>query len=402
MTGDRIALLEEKLADLAVAAVNVQPGQLVGVTSFIGKESLTRKIARASYLRGARYVDVLYFDQWLKRERIAFADADTLDYVPPWLTKRLLHLSDEHGARISLSGPQAPDALRGLDPARAGRDRLPYLAETGLVVNARTTNWTVVPGPTPEWAEVVYPELDREAAFRQLWEDIAYACRLESDDPAAAWDVRTAELRSIADRLSARRFDAVRLRGPGTDLTIGLLPSSEWQAGTEETVDGIRHHANIPTEEIFTTPDPLRAEGHVRATLPLQLFGSLVAGVRVEFAGGRAVAIDADEGADALRAAASVDEGAARLGEVALVDRHGRIGPLGRTFRDTLIDENAATHIALGSGYQRAVADPADKARANESSIHVDFMVGSPEVDVDGITREGDEVPLLRSGDWQL
>ncbi|GIU95462.1 MAG: aminopeptidase T [Gaiellaceae bacterium] len=402
MNDDRIAELETRLAELAVAAVDVQVGQLVAVTSSIGKEPLTRKIARAAYERGAKYVDVFYFDQWLKRERIALADEETLDYVPPWLTQRLLHLSDERGARISLSGPQAPDALRDLDPARAGRDRLPYLAETGEVVNARTTSWTVVPGPTAEWAAVVYPELDRERALEALWEDIALVCRLDEDDPAAAWEERTAELEAIADRISERRFDAIRLRGPGTDLVVGLLPSSRWQAGSDVTVDGIRHQPNIPTEEIFTTPDPLRADGHVRATMPLQLFGTLVDGIRIEFEGGRAVAIEAAEGADALRAAASVDEGAARLGEIALVDGNGRVGSLGRIFRDTLIDENAASHLALGSGYQRAVGDAADKARANRSRIHVDFMVGSPELEVDGITRDGDTVPVLRDGAWQI
>ncbi|MFO7570979.1 MAG: aminopeptidase [Gaiellaceae bacterium] len=402
MDADRIEELETRLGELAVAAANVQRGQLVAVTSYIGKEPLTRKIARASYERGAKFVDVLYFDQWLKRERIELADEDTLDYVPPWMSQRLYQLSEERGARISLSGPQAPDALRDLDPARAGRDRLPYLAETGEVVNRRTTNWTIVPAPTPEWAEIVYPGLDPREAFEKLWSAVAHICRLDADDPAAAWAERTSELKAIAGRVSEQRFDAVRLRGPGTDLTIGLLPTSEWQAGSDETVGGIRHEPNIPTEEIFTTPDPQRVDGHVTATMPLQLFGSVVTGIRVEFSGGRAVAIDADEGADALRSAAAVDEGASRLGEIALVDRHGRIGPLETTFRDTLIDENAATHIALGSGYERAVADPADRTRTNISLVHVDFMVGSPEVDVDGITRDGDVVPLLRQGDWQV
>ncbi|HZN22411.1 MAG TPA: aminopeptidase, partial [Gaiellaceae bacterium] len=155
----RIDAWAEKLAELAVFGANVQPGQLVAVTSFLGKEDLTRRIARAAYARGAKYVDVLYFDQWLKRERIEGADEETLDYVPPWMSQRLLHLSDEHAARISLSGPQAPRALEGLDAARAGRDLLPYLPETGDVVNRMTTNWTIVPAPAPDWAEAVYPDL---------------------------------------------------------------------------------------------------------------------------------------------------------------------------------------------------------------------------------------------------
>ncbi|HLF69000.1 MAG TPA: aminopeptidase [Gaiellaceae bacterium] len=398
----RIEEWEDKLAELAVFGANVQPGQLVGVTSFIGKEALTRKIVRAAYARGARYVDVLYFDQWLKRERIALAPEETLDYTPPWMSQRLLYLADEHAARVSLSGPHAPDALAGLDPARAGRDLLPSLPEVGEVVNRMTTNWTIVPAPTPSWAEIVYPELGREEAFERLWDAVAHVCRLDAEDPGAAWTERAAELKEVAGRLTKRRFDALRLHGPGTDVTIGLLTSSSWLAGDQETVDGIRHHPNIPTEETFTTPDPERVDGHVTATLPLELSGTLISGIRVEFSGGRAVTIDADTGADALRAVCAKDEGASRLGEVALVDGHGRIGPLGTVFFDTLIDENAATHIALGSGYEHAVGDPSDKPKTNGSVVHVDFMIGSRELAVDGITRDGDVVPVLRGGDWQI
>ncbi len=399
----RIEEWAEKLAELAVFGANVQPGQLVAVTSYIGKEDVTRRIARAAYARGARYVDVLYFDQWLKRERVAgAADESSLDYVPPWMSERLLHLSDERAARISLSGPHAPRALEGLDPARAGRDLLPYLPETGVVVNRMTTNWTIVPVPTPSWAEVVYPDLSREAAYERLWESVAHVCRLDADDPGAAWVERVETLKANASRLTERRFDAIRLRGEGTDLTVGLLPSSEWRAGDQETVAGVRHHPNLPTEETFTTPDPARVDGHVSATMPLDLSGLLIEGIRVEFADGRAVRIDADQGADALRAVADKDEGAARLGELALVDGAGRIGPLGTVFFDTLIDENAATHIALGNGYDHPVEDPADKAKVNTSKVHVDFMIGSPELEVDGITRDGDAVPVLRDAAWQI
>jgi aminopeptidase len=393
---------KEKLAELAVFGANVQPGQLVSVTSYIGKEDLTRKIARAAYERGAKYVDVLYFDQWVKRERIAHAPEDTLDYIPPWMSQRLLHLSDEHAARITLSGPHAPQALVGLDSARAGRDLLPYLPETGEVVNRRTTNWCVVPAPTVAWAQAVYPELDANQAYERLWEAVAHICRLDADDPVAAWTDRMAQLTDNAERLSRRGFDALRLHGPGTDLTVGLLPSSTWQAVDFATVDGLRHYPNIPTEEVFSTPDPERVHGHVTATMPLELYGSVISGIRVEFSGGRAVKIEADDGADALRAAASKDEGASRLGEVALVDREGRIGPLETVFFDTLIDENAASHIAFGSGYQMPVEDPEDRKRVNRSRIHVDFMIGSPELAVDGITRTGDVVPVLRGGTWQL
>jgi aminopeptidase len=392
----------DKLAELAVFGANVQPGQLVSVTSYLGKEELTRRVTRAAYERGAKYVDVLYFDQWLKRERVALAAEETLDFVPPWMRQRLVYLSDEHAARVSLSGPHAPRALDGLDPARAGRDLLPYLPETGEIVNRMTTSWCIVPAPTRPWAELVYPDLDGEDAYEKLWVDVAHICRLDADDPAEAWSARSSELKVNAKRLTEQRYDAIRLHGPGTDVTIGLLPSAHWAAGDLETVDGRRHSPNLPTEELFTTPDPERVDGHVSATMPLELSGSIITGIRVEFEGGRAAKIDAETNADALRAVASRDEGASRLGEVALVDGGGRIGPLGRVFYDTLIDENAATHIALGDGYDHPVGDVAEKARVNKSKVHIDFMIGSPELDVDGITQDGQAVPVLRGGVWQI
>ena len=392
----------ERLAELALFGANLQPGQILAITTFPGKEELTRAIARKAYRRGARWVDVATFDQLVKRERVAHAPEDSLGFVPPWLRSRLLWLGEERAARVSLSGPHAPGALAGLDPARAGRDLLPYVPEVGRVVNERTTNWTIVPAPTRAWAERVYPEDEPEEALDRLWEAIVHVCRLEGGDPAAAWNARSEELRASARRLTERRFDAIRLRGPGTDLTVGLFPSSVWSAAGSETVDGIVHHSNLPTEETFTTPDPDRVEGYVTATLPLELSGSIIRGLRVEFAGGRAVRIDADEGAETLRAAAAKDEGASRLGELALVDGAGRIGPLGTVFYDTLLDENAASHVALGHAYARGVEDEADLARINDSEVHIDFMVGSPALEVDGITRGGDAVPVLREGRWQL
>jgi aminopeptidase len=392
----------EKLAELAVFGANVQPGQLVAVTSYVGKEELTRRVARAAYERGAKYVDVVYFDQWVKRERIELADDESLDYIPPWMRERLLYLSDEHAARITLSGPHAPRALQGVDPARAGRDLLPSLPETGEVVNRMTTSWCIVPAPTESWAEVVYPDLAGKAAYEQLWQDIAHICRLDAEDPATAWTERSTELKANAKRLTDRQFDAFHLRGPGTDLTIGLFPSAHWAAGDLETVDGRRHSPNLPTEEIFTTPDPERVDGYVSATLPLELAGSIIRGIRVEFSGGRAVKIDAESGAETLRAVAARDDGASRLGEIALVDDEGRIGPLGRVFYDTLIDENAATHIALGDGYNHPVEDERERARINKSRIHVDFMIGRAELEVDGITSDGTSVPVLRSGAWHV
>lgn len=392
----------DKLAELAAWGANVQPGQIVGISSTLGKEELTRRIARAAYRRGAKYVDTLYWDQWLKRERIEHAGEETLEYVPPWLHQRLEWLSDEHAARVTLSGPHAPDALRGLDPARTGKDLLPYIRETGEIVNRMTTSWCIVPAPTSAWAELVYPDLPPAEAYETLWDAVAHMCRLDADDPAEAWTERSNELKANGRLLTDRAFDALHLHGPGTDLRIGLLPSAHWAGGDLETVDGTRHSPNIPTEEIFTTPDPERVDGHVAATMPLELSGSILTGIRVEFEGGRAVRIDADEGADVLRSVAAKDDGASRLGEIALVDGQGRVGPLETVFYDTLIDENAATHIALGNGYDHPVGDSADKTRINQSGVHVDFMIGSPELAVDGVTRDGAIVPVLRGGAWEI
>jgi aminopeptidase len=391
-----------RLADLLVGfGADVRPGEIVGVTAYLGQEELVREIARAAYRRGAKWVDVFWWDPWVKRARIELAPEDSLDYVPPWIGGRMRWLGEEHAARVSLVGPN-PEAAAGLDPARAGRDVLPFVGEIVEVANAQTTSWTAGAGPTIPWAEQVYPDLQGEDALDRMWAEIAHVCRLDEADPIAAWHERMRTLKTVAARLTERRFDAVHFSGPGTELTVGLLPSSSWLGAEFTTVDGKRHFPNLPTEEVFATPDPDRVDGHVAATKPLAFYGSHIDGIRVRFAGGRAVEIDADSGADALRGIASKDEGAARLGEVALVDGEGRIGPLGTVFHETLLDENSASHIALGNGYTIPVEDEADRARVNRSAIHADFMIGAPEVDVDGVTRDGERVPVLRGGVWQI
>ena len=265
---------------------------------------------------------------------------------------------------------------------------------------AAKVNWTVVPCPNPAWAALVHPDLEPEAATERLWEQIAHVCRLDEPDPAAAWRARGQELEASARRLDALRLSALRFVGPGTDLTVGLLPDSRWIGGGEHRRDGLPHLPNIPTEEVFTTPDPERTEGHVTSTRPVDVGGTVVRGLRVRFSGGRAVEIAAGEGAGVLRSRAAVDDGASRLGEVALVDGSGRIGPLGTVFYDTLLDENAASHIALGVGYPVG-AGPADAERINQSAIHIDFMIGDPAVTVLGVDSEGRESPVLEGGVWQ-
>jgi aminopeptidase len=291
--------------------------------------------------------------------------------------------------------------MDGVDPALLGRDMLPRVRESIEAVNERTLNWTIAPCPSPGWAALVYPELEADAALARLWDEISHVCRLDEPDPVAAWVDRLALLTSVADRLNALRLDSLRLQGPGTDLTVGLLPGSHWLCAQMSTVDGIAHTPNIPTEEVFTTPDPDRVEGTVTATKPLFTSGAIITGLRVRFEGGRAVEITADQGAETLRALSERDPGAARLGEVALVDRESRIGSLGTVFFDTLLDENAASHIALGQGLGFGV-DDSDRERINQSQLHIDFMVGSSEVAVTGLTAAGEEVAVLRGGAWQV
>jgi aminopeptidase len=383
-------------------AANVQPGQTVFVQAEVGHQELVRAIAVAAYRAGARFVDVNYFDPHVKRARIEHADPDTLGFVPDWYGERVLQLGEERAARIFVAGATSPGLLDDLDPVLAGRDLLPRLKETGQIVSERTTNWTIVPFPTPGWARQVFPDLDGDAALERLRREIAHVCRLDEDDPVAAWRERTDATTSAAERLNERSFDALHFHGPGTDLTIGLLPTSIWANARFTTVDGVHHLANLPTEEVFTSPDPERADGTVTSTKPLVFpDGAIVRGLRVRFEGGRAVEVDADEGAGYLQSRTAKDEGAARLGEVALVDEEGRIGPLGTVFYDTLLDENSASHIAFGHGFDFSV-EREDLERVNRSAIHVDFMIGGDGVDVTGVTRGGDRVPVLRGGAWQI
>ncbi len=338
----------DRLAELAVDfAANVQPGQIVTTEAETGMEPIVRAVAARAYDRGARFVDPIFFDPYVKKARLE----------------------------------RAPEELE--------------------VINKRLVNWTILPYPTRPWAELVYPDLDSDAALERLGEELAHVCRLDEDDPVAAWQERKETLHSAAGRLSERHFDSVRFQGPGTDLTIGLLPTSIWEGGSTTTVDDVEHMPNVPTEEVYTTPDPTRAEGVVRATKPLDVAGTIIDGLEVRFEGGRAVDIQAERGGDLLRERAAHDADASRLGEVALVDREGRIGRLGTTFYNTLLDENAASHIALGNAYEVTVgAEDVDKI--NRSAIHIDFMIGGDDVDVTGTTREGDEVPVLRGGSWQI
>jgi aminopeptidase len=271
------------------------------------------------------------------------------------------------------------------------------------VINERSTNWTAVPCPSRDWARLVHPDVPEDDAYERLWSEIWHILRLDEADPSAAWEARIGVLKAAAEALNRQAFDALSYTGPGTELTIGLLPTSFWQAGDFETRNGVRHLPNLPTEEVFSAPDPERVDGHVTSTKPLVLRdGTIVRGLRVTFEGGRAVNVEADENGGALRSKLAIDEGALRIGEVALVDRQGRIGPLETVFFDTLLDENAASHIAFGLAYKFSATGAEDRERLNRSGIHIDFMIGSPELEVTGIARDGERVLVLRGGDWQI
>ncbi len=394
----------EAIAQLAVGiGANIQPGQVVGISVEPGQEAISRAVADAAYARGAKYVDAGYFDPHFKHSRLKHASRDTLGYVPPWLGERVLHLGEIGGARVAFQGPVEPDLFDDVDPELLGLDVLPRIKESMIVTAARQTNWTIVPFPTRGWAQLVHPDLEPEMAYERLWDEIEWILRLNEPDPEAAWLERLEQLETTSTKLNELQLDALSYKGPGTDLTVGLLPGSRWISGRVTTIHGITSTANLPTEETFTAPDPVRVDGVVTATKPLLIPGTApIEGLRVRFEGGRAVQIDADSGAEILRSMTTKDDGAARIGEVALVDRESRIGRTGSVFYSTLLDENAACHLALGSAIRFSIEDGPDRERANTSGIHVDFMIGSNDVAVTGVRSDGTEVPLLRDGAWQI
>ncbi|HEY5189042.1 MAG TPA: aminopeptidase, partial [Solirubrobacteraceae bacterium] len=389
------------LAQLAVGVgANVAPGQTVTVRAQLGQAPLARAVVAAAYDAGAHQVEVAYADPYVQRARLEHAPDEALGSVIPWVRRRLLELAELQGALISLSGPAAPGLLDDIDPGRIGRDTV-AIREHIQVIADRAINWTIIPGPTAPWAALVHPDSEPDDALERLWSEIAHVCRLDEDDPVAAWRARSAELGAVSRRLTEAGLDALHFVGPGTDLTVGLLPGVRWTGGSFETRWGRGHLPNLPTEEVFTSPDPQRTEGTVTSTKPLLVSGRAVMGLRITFERGRAVQIDADEGAGLLRELVKRDADANRLGEVALVDASGRISSTGTVFHDTLLDENAASHIAFGAGF-KLLSDGESQDRINQSAVHTDFMIGGPDVDVTGVTRDGREIPVLMGQRWEL
>ena len=397
----------ERYARLAVeVGSNVGEGQVLWVSALPEHAPLVRAIARIAYANGARYVDVDYADQHVRRARIEHAPEDSLGWTPPWTLAKVDFLAEQHGALIQIVGDPEPELLADLDGQRVGKTRMRELAERYVkATNQRLINWAIVAYPNEGWAESVFGEPDVE----RLWDAVASATRLDEPDPVEAWRAHIDKLVERAAILNERAFDHLRFRGPGTDLTVGLIPGARWCTALEETVDGRRHVVNMPTEEVFTSPDRRRTEGTVRSTKPLALAGNVVRDLELLFNGGRAVEVKATSGAELIREQLRQDENAALLGEVALVDGDSRVGRSGLVFLNTLFDENASCHIAYGAGILDAIPDGDAKSEAelaelgfNDATIHTDFMIGGPEVEVDGVAADGTAVPILRGDAWQL
>ena len=387
----------ERYAELAVrVGTNLQEGQNIFITARVEHAPLVRALARAAYRAGARYVDVIYTDQHVRKAMIELGPDDALDHTPEWMKSRWSAM--EGGASILTSGDPEPELLSDLDADRVGRTRLtglsPIIRKQML---ERTRNWSGLAFPNEGWATQVFGEPDVE----RLWEAVAFCTRLDEPDPVAAWREHMARLDARAAKLNELKLDAIHYTGPGTDLTVGLLDNARWMPALFRTASGIEYVPNLPTEEIFTVPDCRRADGVIASTRPLALGGDVVLGLRLTVQDGKIVQVDAEHGAELVRAQLASDDRAPFFGELALVDGASRVGQTGITFYDTLYDENATCHIAYGSGFPEVFdGEPGDGM--NVSSLHTDFMVGGPQLAVDGIGKNGETVPVLREDIWQL
>jgi aminopeptidase len=387
----------EKYAELAVrVGANVQEGQNVFLQTNIEHVPLARALARAAYKAGARYVDVFYVDQHVRKAMIELGPDEALQYTPPWWLEKVHAWAG--GAMLATTGDAEPELMSELDGERVGRTRM---LEANKVARQqmvdRSVNWSGVAFPNEGWARQIFGEPDVE----RLWELVAFCTRLDETDPVQAWRDHMQRLETRAAQLNALGFDALHYTGPGTDFTVGLLPNTRWMSALFRTASGIEYVPNMPTEEIFTTPDCRRAEGTIRSTKPLALLGEIIEGLQLTVENGKIVEVKADKGADVVRGQLAADDRAAYFGELALVDGTSRVGQTDVTFFDTLYDENATCHIAYGFGIPEVFdGDPGEGM--NVSSVHTDFMIGGPELNVDGVTKDGASVPILREDVWQL
>ncbi len=399
----------DRLAEVAVrVGLGLAPGQELVMTAPVEALPLARRITEHAYRAGASLVTTLFSDDAATLMRFRHAPDESFDHAPGWLFDGMAAAFRNGAARLAIVG-EDPMLLAGEDAAkvaRANRARSRAYMPALELIAGFATNWTIVACATPAWARTVFPGEPEEAVAR-LWDAIFAASRVDGPDPVAAWAAHNEALRGRTRHLNAKRYAALHFRGPGTDLRVGLADDHEWQGGATTAKNGLTCNANIPTEEVFTTPHKDRVQGLVTSTKPLSYQGTLIEGISVRFAEGRIVEAAARRGEEVLRKVLETDEGARRLGEVALVPYSSPISRSGLLFYNTLFDENAASHIALGQAYSKcfrngaALSEEELAARgANRSLIHIDWMIGSAEIDVDGVTSDGVAEPLMRRGEW--
>lgn len=397
-------------ADLVVCVgAGLQAGQRLIVRAPVEGAPLVRLIAESAYKAGARLVDVMWHDDALTLARFEYAPRDSFEEYPTWRAEALTHAAERGDAVLSISATD-PDLLKDQDPElvalvqRVSQTHLKPFRRLGM---ADAFNWTVVSLPIPAWAARVFPETPPGGQVDRLWETIFQVCRVDQPDPIEAWQRHTAELSARRDYLNAKRYRALHYRAPGTDFRLGLPEGHLWSGADSHTQAGIPFIANLPTEEVFTMPHREQAEGVVSSTRPLSYAGVLIDNFSLTFEAGRVVKATAKKGEAVLKKLIDTDDGAGRLGEAALVPHSSPISQSGLLFYNTLFDENAASHLALGRAYRfsmengPAMSDQEFSARGgNDSLVHVDFMMGSDQVNIDGITSEGASEPVMRQGEW--
>jgi aminopeptidase len=395
----------ERFADLAVrVGVNVQPGSGVMITADTAHLEVARAVVERAYAAGAAWVEVDWSDGPIRHSRLIHSSVEALSKSRPWAIERVKQLAAERGVVISLVGDPDPHLFDDVDPVKAAATRVEEATAARDALLVQQLRWTVIAAPNRGWAQEVFGEPDVE----RLWNAVATAMRLDEPDPVASWRERAAELAARGRALDALDLTEVHYRSAATDLTVGLVPNSRWTGGGGEDPDGFSFMPNIPTEEVFTSPDRRRADGTISLTKPVIVNGQVVDGLTVTFSGGRITDVAAASGAEAVRAQLDTDEGARSLGEVSLVDRDSRIAKAGVLFHNTLFDENAACHVAWGQSFPIAVAGgPAmtDDERygigLNRSAVHTDVVIGGEGMTVTGTGPSG-TVDIIRDDEWVL
>ena len=400
----------KKYADLIVKiGLNLQPGQRLLLRAPIESAPLARALSASAYESGSRLVDVIFVDEQLNLVRFQHAPRDSFEEYHPWREKAMLDCLEDGGALFSILG-ESPDLLQEQDPklvstARKMVDK--HMKPIRALLSRGVSNWSIVSYPVPNWANKVFPDLPVEQAVEQLWEMIFFVCRLDRNDPVTAWQEHIQDLVARCEYLNSKQYDSLKFSGPGTDLRIGLVEGHIWQGGRALTERGLPFTPNLPTEEIFTMPHKERVEGVVHFTKPRSYSGNLIEDFSFTFRAGRVVEARAAKRQAILEDLIDSDEGAARLGEVALVPNSSPISQSGLLFYNALLDENAASHIAIGNAYKACLTngeklsdEEFDARGGNTSMVHVDLMIGSGEINVDGITHDGVVEPLMRAGEW--